>query len=578
MNLVYLYTKINRNLKESEINLDSNIRFRFDGECLRVEEIEIIPEGFFTTGSYEKGVVDSVSAIVGENGSGKTSIARYIAEIISEKSSARKFIAIFQIRDEYVAVYNERYVRRSVFDEVERLMPQLRCYTYAQFEASFLYISPHYTVEPVIKNDGERVFDYSTTGLMRDNNNVWHGMWRPQNYSANEYLRALSVIAAYIQTDDAPTEPAEILSRSGVFIKIKRSALALQKYSIAGKQRREVLDHSSYQKVCDIYDRVSRMEHKVGINFVSRLLRAFILTRIKECYLEDSNHQKLIIDRLADVYARLADENRQVGDYHVDELIIDKLYSALGHENYEAVDGFRQMVEAAFELAKSLSVEIGKDTLIVHSESIGIVRDPLMRFVDGYAKCVGTIDFIQFSFSPTLSSGEMSFLGLWGRLYQFFKSKESQHKPYDAIVYLDESETALHPEWQRKLVWYTIWFMEHFAKNARVHIIYATHSPILLSDIPRGNVHFLRGVRDYKFRQLEDLKRLHNTFGANIYELYRLSFFMHEGTIGKFSHDKIKQLIKGVKLGMRDDIDALVNMIGDKMLRCYLQGKYNIKV
>ena len=61
-----------------------------------------------------------------------------------------------------------------------------------------------------------------------------------------------------------------------------------------------------------------------------------------------------------------------------------------------------------------------------------------------------------------------------------------------------------------------------------------THSPFILSDIPESNVLYLGR---------EEASTVGNTFGANIYDLLRDSFFL-KSDIGELAHSKIDEMIK----------------------------------
>jgi hypothetical protein len=155
--------------------------------------------------------------------------------------------------------------------------------------------------------------------------------------------------------------------------------------------------------------------------------------------------------------------------------------------------------------------------------------------------------FLTFDILPKMSSGEMAFLSMFARLYRFVGKKT---KPGDEVmIFLDEAETTLHPEWQRRLVAYIIRFFEVFVPYRHYQLIFASHSPTLLSDIPVGNCCFLKTVEDNgkKYAQCCAFKTdngANNTFGANIYDLFRNAFFMDDGAIGVFSSMVIRRLLK----------------------------------
>ena len=132
----------------------------------------------------------------------------------------------------------------------------------------------------------------------------------------------------------------------------------------------------------------------------------------------------------------------------------------------------------------------------------------------------------------------------------------------------------MHPEWQQKLVSSIISFLNHVAKGSSIHVIFASHSPILLSDIPIRNAIFLeRKFDDEQLRRGSHTEQVYtenarlgyvNTFAANIIDLMGLSFFMKEGTIGFFSRKKIQDVLDGE---IREEAVApVLDLIGDPFI------------
>ncbi len=85
MKLLYLYIRDYGILKDIEFNFDSNYRYHFDKvtrELTQLPPENPLPDDFFSIN--KKGndrVVESISALIGNNGSGKTFVARYIDEL-----------------------------------------------------------------------------------------------------------------------------------------------------------------------------------------------------------------------------------------------------------------------------------------------------------------------------------------------------------------------------------------------------------------------------------------------------------------------------------------------------------------
>ena len=106
---------------------------------------------------------------------------------------------------------------------------------------------------------------------------------------------------------------------------------------------------------------------------------------------------------------------------------------------------------------------------------------------------------------------------------------------------LDEIELYYHPDWQRLYLNELIKGIEKLnpdkLNNIKgINITFLTHSPFILSDIPSNNVLVLDlGVPQKVNKQ---------TFGANIHDLLANDFFLRSGFMGEFAKTKINEIIK----------------------------------
>ena len=73
-----------------------------------------------------------------------------------------------------------------------------------------------------------------------------------------------------------------------------------------------------------------------------------------------------------------------------------------------------------------------------------------------------------------------------------------------------------------------------------MNFLFITHSPFILSDIPKQNVLFLENGRSINYENK-------NTFGANITDLLADSFFINDGLIGDFAKEKISITLEWLK-------------------------------
>jgi hypothetical protein len=151
-----------------------------------------------------------------------------------------------------------------------------------------------------------------------------------------------------------------------------------------------------------------------------------------------------------------------------------------------------------------------------------------------------------------LSSGEQQMIfnintvtyHLYNLQSVFDKSSEtpSNRLKYKNIsIILDEVELYYHPDTQRELVNNIHLSLENIKTKDEIgiesiHVLFLTHSPFILSDIPAQNI--LR-LEDGK----PSIKNMEETFGANIHNLLANDFFLENGFMGEFAKSKINEII-----------------------------------
>jgi len=177
---------------------------------------------------------------------------------------------------------------------------------------------------------------------------------------------------------------------------------------------------------------------------------------------------------------------------------------------------------------------------------------------------ISTIDFIDIEADKNLSYGEKSLLNLYSTLYDFTLEIDHTRESENYLLILDEADLGYHPLWKRKYIdainetlpeiFNTLQprifddtkkkkvYSNQDAPN--IQIIFTTHDPLTLSDLPNNNVVYLKKEGDFtKVLSLDDLKRPTKTFGANVSDLLSDSFFVNDGLIGDFAKKRIENLI-----------------------------------
>lgn len=142
------------------------------------------------------------------------------------------------------------------------------------------------------------------------------------------------------------------------------------------------------------------------------------------------------------------------------------------------------------------------------------------------------------------SSGERQLLYTFSTYAYHIRNLLSISK--DRVAYrhisliLDEAEICFHPEYQRLFVSRLLYLIKSLRLNyyCAFNIIIATHSPFILSDIPRNNILYLdKGVSQPQDNFVKPL-------AANVSDILFQSFFLRNGFIGEWARKKINELLK----------------------------------
>lgn len=113
-------------------------------------------------------------------------------------------------------------------------------------------------------------------------------------------------------------------------------------------------------------------------------------------------------------------------------------------------------------------------------------------------------------------------------------------------IVLDEIELYYHPEWQRTYIYDLLNSIDKINKSnisfiKGLNITFLTHSPYILSDIPVSNV--LKLDKGKPHNSVEE----YQTYGANIYDLLTDSFFLERYYIGEKARLDIQRLINTLR-------------------------------
>ncbi|MBR6669555.1 MAG: AAA family ATPase [Ruminococcus sp.] len=254
-------------------------------------------------------------------------------------------------------------------------------------------------------------------------------------------------------------------------------------------------------------------------------------------------------------------------------------------KNINLISDFITFIDNCDETGNNLDVPIDVFKLNLsfrnnNHDSLGIQQS---KFWEIYKPLGLVYNFLDISWN--LSSGEQARLELFARIFHYYECNILYSPKQDInnlLILLDEADMLLHPEWQRTFVKDIKEFAENlFSKhNIHVQIMIATHSPIMLSDIPRQNVLFLTSKQDHDSDSRIGIDEQGcDTFAANIFQLFREAFFIGDTGIGAYAEEKLKEIVSFIH-SKNDNNESLIkkyiSAVGDNFLRHKLEQEYLI--
>lgn len=570
------------------------INYNKDANFLSIEKNESkIPSGFFDSNS--EGVVQQVSCIVGSNGAGKTTILKHILETdcLSAKEKPHwKTIQVIKYDKEIFVYHNIENLKTNtklykIYDcsskeklienNTEILISGNYFRTSRLFFSNDSYVrldSSTYTHERT-KQIGFNLNDLNTlksffynkcslnTHKMEYFNDWFHryNQILTKDIRSNQFQSVIDLLLLKSIKDNKMVERFKYFNsfrlRCLDITKIFKPPIDItneiwsDSQILKGKDRYEFLKniiHLKYDRVLTHidYDNIITIltwkhllksnsinnEHNLGV--AERLELYLMLEIIMVLY--DWKDYQIPSDKfiLSDLLMEL--KNALIADSKKSKKgeSLSKLQESRKEQLLSYFIIANNAIESLKKIEKNKGLRFDKEYA---DEVLEFIKDQVISNQSFVLKYI-LVDGLAYS------SGERAFLNIysWLNMTNYLRSVfDIKFNLYDNILLLiDEPDLYCHPEWQKRMIKELIEMCNILFKGKKVHLIYSTHSPITLSDIPRRNTICLNKV-DGEIRIIDDEERS-ETFGANIYDLYNDSYFLKE-FIGDFARSKIDEAI-----------------------------------
>ncbi len=506
MELVYLWVEEYKNIHNQGFNFSPKFNCNYDPDTneLTIDKSDDYIENFF-------GDNINVTAIVGKNGSGKSSVL----EILDSLNISQNYRYIFKKNNTFYIGFDEYRIISNIEEEYN-------------FEHMF-YIEQNLDEENVISSS------------------LLHC-----NYNDPINCKAL-IIASVLENDN---HSFDFIDEKFIFrywkVEINKSLPDLD---------------TGLQNLDERYTLYTQMVEN-GINYL-HIFSYVAIKLIQYILAEESLEQSRYWILLNNLNENFTEENYL------------NLVNEIDLERFDDIGNYNLILETLQQYQESVdSIESVLSKREISSNEIkSFIDSGVYKTFYGFSSNNFKYNIIDINYLTDtglefldLSSGEQQRISNVALFLDYMNSDEEISL---LLSLIDEPDTYLHPRWQKGLI--DDYMQSSIGYQRNIHIIITTHSPFLLSDIPKQNIIFLDTDEEGKCKVVDGLKEKKQTFGANIHTLLSDSFFMEEGLIGEFAKGKIEEVVnflRNEESKIKDHIEAekIIGIVGEPVLKMRLES------
>lgn len=615
MKLIYIWINNSKNgfIKGQGFNISGGDEFEFNEEkrLLTSRKKDEYIENF-----WENPNILGLTSIVGENGAGKSTLFSEIMNysiIVPHKlhgEANSRAEAYRRETEKKIVVYEEDgslYYDHNLGYEIQTMPVLSQMRMDAIKDCTKIYVSNsinNYVNASMYQ--GENVLDYALTDstlteqarVIINKNRIPDYIYPSEENDDSRYyddpethhveqrfIKRARELNNVVKIDANAYENLNSLIRLYFLVKSECKEYAGKKYgyvTLKHKTERDIFGQKKFEELLDskddLWSSLAKIKRKSSFSIFNELTLFFMYEYCYYYQLESINEiEEISIEQVIKIrdfikehtYRKTEDtiqKNMTTDEYLINASNDLILFFNLMDKNHVIDSGLDKGDMAYYE---ALQVDLkGNDKFFQR----------LFTFLDNGLPSI-FLRYLTFEFEG-LSSGEEALLNLYSRIFWIFNSQKCKE---ESLILIDELDLYMHPKWQRELITYIVRDIPNLVgKDNKVQIVISTHSPIILSDMPRQNVIFLSSKDGHC--HVDDSNNHKRTFGNNIHTLFLDSFFLNNlGTMGLFSENKINKILAKLKrherfLDENLSVFRIINCIGDELIRRRLMEIYEKKI
>lgn len=606
MELLYIWIKNYKNLKNVGFNLSGEDYFYYDGIELTSTKKENYINDFFDL----KGNIN-VTAIIGENGTGKTNFFRFILQQLScpvffEFEGIIVFNSygktqIYHHENIKVLFDNEKITKITNLAKPNKVVNGEKLN-----ESIFVERTKYIYISNILNPDFKNNFDdinfgffskiYSKNSLLTKDIDFFNSINKTQNdlrfkdafayHNVMELFRQKDLIISDISKDLKGilnfNFPDSLACSVNTFYEECLLSFCKNNKNLVNYERLSNSIKKGVEKLKIKYEVKGFTKNKYGENSINifkiDIFRAILFLKLFNLFVLYNDIKDKDIKDKFHISERFY--NFSYDDITSTITFFKDLFHEISKQN-RSPETYINLTEYLFEHInnkKNIFESDGEIYIIFHKNDLNVFFEKTKSVF--YRNSF--IDLQWFNSESNsfnfLSNGENNILAILSRLYQASVEVNSYD---DMYIMIDEGDLGLHPKWQKKFLRICLEVSKRIFKidRKKFHFIFSSHSPFLLSDLPNYNVILLENNNG----KVEIQKNTDLTFAGNIHTLYSKDFFIDEILIGDFAKEKIdSEVVKNLFINPSKDIEnkekekikSIINLISEPILRNRFLDKF----
>jgi len=537
---------------------------------------------------FEKSNVSNVTAIIGKNGSGKSSILKYISSNLPQglEANIENDLFVYSSRngaEEQFNIIAPEHLQFELNDKTGLFKQQLygeeNNFRFSSQLSNAEYIYYSYFLEyntPVTNFHGLR--NISTAAIMSDERRRIFEENRNSQISSKLLMEAgdlerltLNEMAKAIQFFNS-VESKNLPFNKPKYLSITINLLDLLHFSEDPSKNEDVL--IVLNQLVKSNQEVAAGDRLMNNLFIALLINFLIDERkysVNNLYLhplQEFNNNVSIKDYVLGYFASMRGAHFYREGTRVDVPKLDRL-SYLVPQFIDFIEEMlkdKQLVPLRGDSYNTMRLSLNQDT-----------EEAFDKFRALYLSVKGISTFFDFNWRE-LSTGEQSYLSLMARFYHV-KHHEHNSLPANLVILIDEGDAGYHPAWQRTFFNTTLNYLSDLFDGHQLQLIFTANAPFLTSDLPKSHVLFIKQMEDKTVIVNSKDNNRQETFAANIHTLFSDSFYMEGALMGEFAKMRLQKIIDFINddnpnLVVNESYKKTIDIVGEPVLRKKLQGMW----